>query len=164
MKFRHGSASFSSEVAVSADEFWELLRNWPAVMKWHPKVDVPPLIACTLKEGNDPDTLPCTRLMHFATPDGGRASFEETLLYADPEARRIYYTFDGFRDQMRNYMATTIVEDAGPGRSCVTCSSSFDVPEGVSLEDHAAFLAAIYEKAVIRGIEAAAKREHQHGT
>jgi hypothetical protein len=158
-----GSVSVSREVSVSAQEFWDMLRDWPAVQKWHPPVDDPPFIGATLKEGHDSRTLPCTRLMHFKSSNAAPAAFEETLLHADAEAKRIYYSFNGFRDRMRNYLATTTVDDLGNGRAYVTCASSFDVPEGASLEHNKAFLAAIYENLVIKGIEAAVKRERSHG-
>ena len=160
---KRGSVSVSKEVSVSAEEFWTMLRDWPGVKKWHPPVDDPPFIGATLKEGHDSRTLPCTRLMHFKGPDATSVAFEETLLHADAEAKRIYYSFDGFRDRMRNYMASTTVDDLGNGRAYVTCSSNFDIPEGASVEDNQAFLAAIYENLVIKGIEAAVKRDRSDG-
>ena len=31
-EFQRGSASVTAEVDVSADDFWKLLRDWPAVL------------------------------------------------------------------------------------------------------------------------------------
>ena len=158
--FQRGSVTVSGDVTVSADEFWKLLRDWPAAMKWIPRDSASPPIDVTLKPGDDVNRLPCSRVMHFDVSSGFPASWEETLLFADPQARRIYYTFSGIPDGMRNYIATTIVDDTGRGTAHITCSSSFDLPNtGASMEETNKFLRDVYEHVIIRGIEAAIKRE-----
>ena len=52
----------------------------------------------------------------------------ETLLHADDPARRIYYTVeDGILPGLRNYIATTTVDEVAANRSRMTFASTFDV-------------------------------------
>ena len=159
--FVRAGALCSGEVDVSADDFWVMLRDWPAVMKWAAKENPPaPLIDTTLKAGSTVDVLPCTRVCHFDTSTGFPPTFEETLLHADPEARRIYYNVEGVAaGGLRNYQATTCIDELGPDRCRVTCSSSFDVPDQAAADGVRDFLVSVYERSVIRGIEAAIKLE-----
>jgi hypothetical protein len=154
----------SREVDVSPDEFWAMLRDWPAVMKWNPREGNPTsfLLDVTLKAGDDPSRLPCTRVMHFDPASGFPPTYEEILLYAYPEARRIYYTFSGVPDGLTNYMATTFVDELALNRARVTCTSTFDLPTKVSLRETVEWLEKVYEVQIIRGIEAAIKRERPY--
>jgi hypothetical protein len=160
-QFVRASAFLSGEVDVSAADFYAMLRDWPAVMKWAAKENPPaPLTDTTLKKGHRVDVLPCTRVCHFDTSKGFPPTFEETLLHADDAARRIYYNVEGVAaGGMRNYMATTIVDELGPNRARVTCSSSFDVPDEEAARNVKGFLEAVYDRSVIKGIAAAVKRE-----
>src|SRR3546814_1109684 len=133
--FKRGSAFASGEVDASADDIWAMLRDWPAVMKWCAKGEnaPAPLTDTTLKEGSKVDVLPCTRICHFVLDSGFPPTFEETLIHADPEARRIYYNVDGVAaGGMRNYLATTYVDEVGHGRERITCESSFRSEEHTS--------------------------------
>jgi hypothetical protein len=149
-------------VDVSADDFYAMLRDWPAVMKWAAKENPPaPLVDTTLRKGDSVGKLPCTRICHFDTSTGFPPTFEETLLHADSTARRIYYNVEGVvaSTGMRNYMATTFVEEIGPKRARVTCSSNFDVPDEETARNVKAFMEAVYDRSVINGIAGAVKRE-----
>src|SRR3546814_14287588 len=88
--FKRVSAFASGEVDASADDIWAMLRDWPAVMKWCAKGEnaPAPLTDTTLKEGSKVEVLPCTRICHFVLDSGFPPTFEETLIHADPEARR----------------------------------------------------------------------------
>lgn len=159
-KFRRTGAFFESDVDVSADEFWVVLRDWAGVMKWADLSETAPapLIDTTLREGDSGKFLPCTRICHFDTSGGFPPTFEETLLLADPESRRIYYNVEGVQPSgMRNYMATTIIDEIGPGQCHVTCSSTFDVPAQDTSDTIKEFLEAVYERSVVRGMERVAK-------
>jgi hypothetical protein len=159
--FVRGSAFTSGEVDVSADDFFAMLRDWPAVMKWAAKVDPPaPLVDTTLKRGHNIDVLPCTRVCHMDTSTGFPPTFEETLLHADSAGRRIYYNVEGVAaGGMRNYLATTFIDELGPNRSRVTCASTFDVPDEEAARNVKAFLEGVYDRSVIKGIAGAVKRE-----
>lgn len=156
-KFTRGSVSVSVDVAVSGDDFWAVLRDWPAVRSWVLNDQSPPApVAVELKEGHAVDSLPCTRVLQFDPPLD--YPYEETLLYADQEAKRIHYTFNGIPNGMRNYMATTFIDETGKRSARVTCASNFDLPGDQPLEAMQSYLADVYEHMIIRGIEAAIQR------
>lgn len=156
-RFSRGTVTVVVDVDVSANEFWEMLRDWPAVLKWN--FTNPALLDVTLKEGDRVDVLPCTRVMHLDTSRGFPATTEEILLYADPNSRRIFYTFAGIVGGLKNYIATTFVDDLDEARARVTCASMFDVADGTSLVDTIRWLEDVYERQIIRGMEAAIIRE-----
>ena len=157
-----GSARVTLEVDISADDFYTMLRDWPSVMKWAEQGEnaPAPVTDTVLKEGHRVDVLPCTRLCLIDTRLGHPPVFEETLLYADPQARRIFYTVTGFApNTVRNYMATTFADEIGPQRARVTCWSMWDAPDQKTADDAQRFMEAVYERNVIKGIAAAVKRE-----
>jgi hypothetical protein len=141
MKFTRVRANVSSEIAVAAADFWKVLLDWPGILKWMPRQDGPvPLIRVELKAGHEVGKLPCTRNCIFDVsrlPPGVAIPecVPETLLHVDHVARFIYYNMEGEGPfGMRNYLATTEVDELGPNRSRVTCSGRFDLPEGVPAE------------------------------
>lgn len=154
-----GAITVVVDVNTSADEFWTMLRDWPAVLKWNSTNRA--LLDVTLKEGDSVDVLPCTRVMHLDTSRGFAPTMEEILLYADPQARRIFYTFAGIAGGLSNYIATTFVDELDDGRARVTCASMFDVKSGTSLAETIKWLEDVYERQIIRGMEAAIIRERE---
>jgi hypothetical protein len=151
--FMHGAVTVSTRVAVSAGEFWAVLRDWPAVASWVLPEGVTPPARVTLKAGHSSDVLPCTRILESTRQ---RAySHEETLILADPQARRVYYTFNGVPGGIRNYVATTYVDSAGDDAAVVTCASSFDLPVSKSMTRTEKYLKDAYELHIARGIEGA---------
>jgi hypothetical protein len=150
--YNRGEVTVSTRVGVSADEFWTVLRDWGSVLDWVLPPESPdPPVAVALKLGHDVDTLPCTRVLEFDPPLG--FPYEETLLFSYPEARRIYYTFNGIPGGLCNYMATTYVESDSENAATVTCSSTWDLPSSQPIEELRAYLAAVYEHMIARGIE-----------
>jgi hypothetical protein len=151
--FHRVSVTVSTAVEVSAEDFWQVLRDWAAVPSWVlPERYVPPS-RVFLKPGHSADVLPCTRVI-----EGRRAlgySHEETLILADPDARRIYYTFNGVPGGIRNYLATTTVDERGPDEALVTCSSTFDLPLEASVPDVERYLHQAYDVRISHGIEGA---------
>ena len=151
--FDRGLVTVATRVSVSADEFWLVLREWDAVLDWvlppgmvHPR-------RVFLKEGHHVDVLLCTRVIE-STPDQSY-SHEETLILADAEARRLYYTFNGVPGGMRNYVATTFVDAESDDGAVVTCSTSFDLPETASMERVERSRRETFEVRIARGIEGA---------
>ncbi len=159
----------SLEVDVSAADYWEMLLDWPAVTKWMPTKDAPvPLVKSVLRDGHKLGTLPCTRDCHFDNsklPEGLDPSvlpsvLSETLLYVDNAAKFLYYNMEGTGPfGMRNYLATTTVDEISSNRARVTCSGRFDIADAGSVEIVKGFIEVTYETGIIRGIEAAIKRE-----
>jgi hypothetical protein len=161
-EFIRGAVTVSTKVSVSADEFWALLRDWPAVLSWVLPAGSTAPTRVTLKDGHHNDVLPCTRVLHSDRPQ--TYSHEETLIFADPEARRIYYTFNGIPGGIRNYLATTFVDPDGKHAAVVTCSSSFDLPAGNSMTTTEKYLKDAYRQHIAKGIEGAilARRPKSH--
>jgi hypothetical protein len=159
--FNRGTVSVTADVDVSAVEFWDLVRDWSAVMKWIPEDRSVPVLNVTLKEGNDLNVLPCTRVMHLDASKGFPPTIDEILLYADPQSKRLFYTFSGIPDGLTNYIATTFVDELEGDRARVTCASMFDVPVSLSLAKTVSWLEHVYEYQMIRGMESAIKRERQ---
>ncbi len=159
--FKRLSAYASREVDASADEIWSILRDWGGVMKWvatGPEAPIE-LTGCDLREGDTIDVLPCTRICYFV-PESGFPPFPETLIHADPEARRIYYNVEGVvSGGMRNYIATTTVDEVGSDRARITCQSTFDLPPDADPAPVIGFLEGVYNKSVIDGMERVAKAE-----
>jgi len=152
-EFNRGLVTVSTKVSVSPGEFWAVLRDWAAVLDWVLPSGMVPPSRVFLKEGHHVDVLPCTRVIE-ASPDQSY-SHEETLIVSDPEARRIYYTFNGVPRGMRNYVATTFVDPDGDGGAMVTCSCSFDLPKTASMERMEQSLRETFQVRIAQGIEGA---------
>jgi hypothetical protein len=107
--------------------------------------------------------LPCTRncIFDVAKLPPGMVIPEvvpETLLHVDHEARFLYYNMEGEGPfGLRNYLATTEVDDLGPGRCRVTCSGRFDLPEGAPADLVKGAIESVYDS-IIHDIAATAAR------
>ncbi len=142
----------SDEVDAPADAIWKMLLNWPAILDWMRVAGRPvPLVEVTLKPGHETGKLPCTRLCRFDVsnlPPGVVIPevVPETLLHVDPVARFIYYNMEGEGPfGLRNYLATTEVDDLGNGRSRVTCSGRFDLPESAPADLVKGVIESVYD-------------------
>jgi hypothetical protein len=158
------------EIPVAARAYWEMLLDWPGIQKWMPKENPPVhLIKVELAQGSSLGKLPCTRncfLDRSALPPGVPAEaipecVPETLLYVDESAGFIYYNMEGMGPfGLRNYLATTEVDDLGPNRTRVTCFGRFDVPSGAPAEMIKGYIEGVYEYGIINGISATLQRQH----
>ena len=155
MKYTRVRTYVFNEVPVSADAYWKVLLDWQGILKWMPKQDGPvPLVKVELEPGHTPDKTPCTRNCIFdvsGLPPGVAipAVVQETLLHVDHVARFIYYNMEGEGPfAMRNYLATTEVDDLGPNRARVTCSGRFDLPEGVPVDTVKGVIEGVYQSIV----------------
>ncbi|WP_428313011.1 SRPBCC family protein [Hydrocarboniphaga sp.] len=154
----------SDEVDAPADAIWEMLLNWPAILEWMRVEGRPvPLVDVQLKAGHTLGQLPCTRNCIFDTallPPGIviPAMVPETLLYVDHVARFIYYNMEGEGPfGLRNYLATTEVDDLGNGRSRVTCSGRFDLPSAAPTAVVKGAIEAVYD-CIVHDIAATATK------
>jgi hypothetical protein len=158
----------SAELPVSAQAYWDMLLDWQGILKWMPQKDAPvPLVKVELRPGHRPDRTPCTRDCYFDTshlppgiPTGAVPQVvPETLLYVDAETRFIYYNMEGTGPfGMRNYLATTEVDELGTDRSYVTCAGRFDLPAAAPAELVKGFIENIYETGILHGISQAIQR------
>jgi hypothetical protein len=106
----------SDVVPVAAEDYWQLLLDWPAILDWMRVEGRPvPLVKVELAPGHRVGTLPCTRNCIFDVsklPPGIVIPevVPETLLHVDHEARFLYYNMEGLGPfGLRNYLATTTV-------------------------------------------------------
>ncbi len=155
----------SDEVAVDASDYWKLLLDWPSILDWMRVEGRPvPLVKVELAPGHAVGKLPCTRNCIFDVsqlPPGIviPAVVPETLLYVDHEAKFIYYNMEGDGPfGLRNYLATTEVDESGPGRCRVTCSGRFDLPTGAPADLVKGAIESVYESIVHDIAVTAAKR------
>jgi Polyketide cyclase / dehydrase and lipid transport len=145
----------SDEVPAAAEDYWELLLDWPAILDWMCEEGMPvPLVRVELEPGHELGKLPCTRNCFFDTsalPPGVEVPecVPETLLHVDPVARFLYYNMEGEGPfGMRNYLAMTEVDDLGEGRSRVTCRGRFDLPEGAPEPMVKGFIEGVYDSII----------------
>ena len=163
-KFQRVRTYRSAEIPVAARDYWKVLTDWPAVPDWMPKENAPvPLVKVDLEKGHRVGKTPCTRICYFDTsklppgldPSALPSIIAETLLYVDEAAMFIYYNMEGVGPfGMRNYLATTTVDEMGPSQARVTCSGRFDVPEGGPADLVKGFIEGVYEHGIIHGISA----------
>lgn len=153
--FQRVRAHASDEVEVAAADYWGLLLNWPAILDWMRVEGRPvPLVRVELADGHQVGRLPCTRNCWFDVsqlPAGVviPECVPETLLHADPVARFIYYNMEGEGPfGLRNYLATTEVDELGPNRSRVTCTGRFDVPEGAPADLVKTVIESVYDSII----------------
>jgi len=143
------------EVPVPAQDFWDILIDWGALMDWMPKLDEnppAPVSGCEVLAGHSLENLPFTRRVHLENGGVGPAYLDETLQHFDAETRRLYYTFGGVGPGgVRNYHATTFVDALDPGRCRVTCACQYDISDdaGTDMKD---FIEEFYDRAIILGI------------
>lgn len=124
VQFVRSGAALDAEIAGSADAAWALLTDWAGILRWWPS-NPPVVIENVVLEGA-PDAVPRGRRIFR-----GGGSAVETLLKADPVARRIYYDLsEGGIPVLRNYMATTMIDPIDAGRCRMRFSSHFDAAEG----------------------------------
>ena len=160
-------AQVSDEVPVAASAYWELLCNWPAILDWMRVEGRPvPLVKVELKPGHRLGELPCTRDCYFdlsKVPPGITLPevVPETLLYVDPVARFLYYNMEGIGPfGLRNYLATTEVDEVSPESCRVTCSGRFDLPAAAPVELVRGAIEAVYDS-IVHDIAATAARRRQ---
>ena len=97
MKFIRVRIKITNDASVSAQDYWDVLLDWPGIKKWMPDVadgGPVPLLRSPLKAGHELGRLPCTRHCIFDPSDLPpgitiRECVPETLLPADPVARLI---------------------------------------------------------------------------
>jgi len=166
-RYNRVRAQVSDVVPVAAEDYWQLLLDWPAILDWMRVEGRPvPLIKVELAPGHALDRLPCTRNCFFdvAKLPPGIVIPEvvpETLLYVDDEARFIYYNMEGLGPfGMRNYLATTEVDEVSPESCRVTCSGRFDLPAAAPVDLVRGAIEAVYDS-IVHDIAATAARRRQ---
>lgn len=163
--YQRVTARLSDEVDVAADDYWKLLLDWPAILDWMRADGRPvPLVKVELADGHEIGQVPCTRNCWFDVTQlpPGIAIPEcvpETLLHVDPVTRFIYYNMEGEGPfGMRNYLATTEVDELDAHRSRVTCSGRFDLPDDAPADLVRSVIESVYDSIVHDIASTAAQR------
>lgn len=156
MAFTRHNAAKVVDLDVPGAAFWDIIADWGALMDWIPKLDENPLVPitdCRLLPGHSASRLPCTRRVFLKGEGAEQPYLDEMLVGIDHEARRLYYGFGGVGPGgVRNYHATTFVDELGGDRCRVTCASQFDLPPDAG--DMTSFIESFYETGIIRPIGA----------
>jgi hypothetical protein len=154
-RYNRVRAQVSDVVPVAAQDYWALLLDWPAILDWMRVEGRPvPLVKVELAQGHVVGKLPCTRNCIFDVsklPPGIVIPevVPETLLHVDDEARFIYYNMEGLGPfGLRNYLATTEVDELGPQSCRVTCSGRFDLPTAAPAELVKGAIESVYDSIV----------------
>jgi hypothetical protein len=137
-----GQARVEDEIAVSADVLWELLRDFGGVQRWNPT-----LRSCEL----DKPGIGGVRTIKM-----GEVTVREQLEKLDDGAKALSYSIVEAPVPVRNYLATIEVAEAGPSRSRIVWSSTFE-PVGMTDEQATQLFDGIYRQA-IDGLRAALVR------
>lgn len=132
MAYTRGNAQFATEINAPAGDVWALLSDWGGLLRWWPANGPAAILSVELR--GDPTHLPLDRVLTMSD----QSKITESLLKTDPDARRIYYAVsDGFLNNIRNYMATNIMDEMADKKCLLTFSSLFDAPsaeEALQLE------------------------------
>ena len=119
-------------VAAPATAVWDVLTDWAGVERLRrPESASGPLSVKETKLVGDKDSTPRTRVFHF---NSDLPVVSETLLHQDDELMHLYYNIEGVGPMgIRNYLATTDVDELTDNLCQVTITARFDAPEGVDL-------------------------------
>jgi mxaD protein len=107
--------SKSIVIDASVDDVWAAAKNFDALNSWHPAVAKDTIVAGTN------DRIGAVRLLTLQ--DGGTIK-EKLLGFSDQEHRFRYTIVEGVLP-VSHYTSTFLVRPAGPGKSAVTWSGSF---------------------------------------
>ena len=120
-------------VSAPAAEIWDVLTDWANTERLRrPDVDPGALAVESVDLIGDPGSTPRTRVFNFKSDH--MPVVKETLLHQDDELRHFYYNMEGVGPLgIRNYLATTDVDEISETVSLVTITARFDIPEGVDV-------------------------------
>ncbi len=130
-KFR-GRIFNQAVVNAPASDVWGVITDWAGTDKLRrPDVDPGPLKVKSVDLIGDPNGTPRTRVFQF---EGDFGEVRETLFHQCDEMRHLYYNIEGTGPLgIRNYLATTDVDELSSGVSQITITARFDVPENVDI-------------------------------
>ncbi len=151
MPIQRGRIFNQGYVDAPAAKVWAYLVDWAGSKRQRTGADLGALTLAKIDLIGEPDQIPRTRAMEF----GAFGVIRETLLGQDDERMHIYYNIEGVGPfGIRNYLATTDVDDMGPDRSQVTITARFDMPPDAD----AAKIKALIDLAHLQGVIGAMQR------
>lgn len=126
MKYNRIQVSYDADIPASVSAAWDLLTDWAGLLRWWP--DTAPFVIEDCKLVGADGQLPRTREIHVAS---GVIAYE-TLLHQDDVAKRIYYDMQQNEIlNVRNYRATTTIDEIGPNACRMFFSSFSDADQTV---------------------------------
>ncbi|HEY3653747.1 MAG TPA: SRPBCC family protein [Steroidobacteraceae bacterium] len=136
-------------VAVPAAKAWEWLTDWAGTGRARRTTTSGDLALLKIVLHGDPNKTPRTRVMEF----GSFGTIRETLLYQDDEFRHLYYNMEGVGPYgIRNYLATTDIDEISENASQITITARFDVPPSTDVLKAQALINQAHNDSVIGGI------------
>ena len=137
-----------SLVDVPAEKAWEYLIDWSGTKRKARVGQLGELTLSSIKLEGGQDQIPRTRVMEFAF-----GVVRETLLHQDNEAMHLYYNIEGTGPNgLRNYLATTDVDPAGPSRCQITITARFDLDDRADVAKAKALIDFAHNQGVIAAI------------
>lgn len=137
-------------IEVSAAQAWAWLIDWAGTKRPQPTADSSDSFALgSITLIGEPDQIPRSREVDL----GPFGVLRETLLHQDDEAMHLYYNIEGVGFfGLRNYLATTDVDEIAPTRCQITITARFDMPSDVDLLKAQAVVNQGHNEVVIDGI------------
>ena len=140
--FSRVSLHASAKIPATADQVWDLIRDWAGMLQWWLPAEKGglqgvQLLGCELI--GTPGSVPRTRRMTLS--DG--ALVDETIVYQNDDSRRIHY-IKADDQSITGYAATTYVDELEDGCCTVYISSEFDVRSPAERVSGAARFEAVY--------------------
>ena len=136
-------------IDVAASRAWEWLTDWAGTKRTGRPGTAGELALAKISLIGDPEKTPRTREMEF----GALGLVRETLLHQDDELRHLFYNIEGVGPYgIRNYLATTDVDDLSESSCQITITARFDAPEGCDLLKAQALISQAHNEAVIGSI------------
>ena len=124
-----GEIRVEQEIEATADQVWELVRDFGGIKKWNPGID-----SCDV-EGEGVGAIRTIKM--------GGVAVQERLEHIEEATRTFSYSIVSGPVPVENYLASMTIQDAD-GRAKVTWQSTFD-PKGASEEDCANLFKGVYE-------------------
>jgi hypothetical protein len=138
-----------SFLPVSAEKAWAYLCDWAGTNRQRIG-GLGELTLAKIELEGGIDDIPRTRAMEF----GAFGVVRETLLYQNHEDRHLYYNMEGVGPHgIRNYLATTDIDEAGEERCQITIAARFDLDEGADVAKVKALIDFAHNQGVIRQIQ-----------
>jgi hypothetical protein len=116
-------------IAAPADKVWAALTLWGGAARASAALEggfpPNPLGVIGIDFDGTEGVTPRTRILRFSSG----LVMRETLLHQDDEARHIYYNIEGIgAHSIRNYLATTDVDEIADNACQIAISARFDIP------------------------------------
>lgn len=137
-----GQARVVDEIAASADALWALVRDFGGIQRWNPT-----LSSCELDKPG---------VGGIRTIKMGEVTVRERLEKIDEARKTLSYSIVEAPLPVRDYLSTIEIGEAGPTRSTIIWSSTFE-PGGMTDEQLTQLFEGVYRQG-IDGLRAALVR------